>query len=296
MTHKVLKTILVILLLACGHVANAQTQQKTPFPYPAIPDSIQDITRRYDFFVTHFWDNANLDAVLKPGRALTQTFQDYLLVMPQATLKASINSVSKLMERAKANPKHMLTLANLAEQYAYGDSAIISGDEVYLAFIKPVVQNKKLKKEERQRFGHQFTVLNNTRVGYPMGKVQGFDREGNPAIFEPDSTKAQIVFFSDPDCEDCKIATARIKGNIRANQLIDSGELEVVVICTNDPDKQWQHAAKLYPKNWTVMTAPDLDMTHDVRAATPSFILMDHGTILAKHMPIERIMSILASI
>lgn len=296
MTNKFLKSILVLLMLFGVRVANAQTDQKTLFPYPAVPDTIEDIARRYDFFVSHFWDNANLDAVLKPGKALDRTFQDYLLIMPQASPRVSLNSVAKLMERAKSNPKHLLTLADLADRYAFGDSAIISSDDVYLTFIKPVVQNKQLKKEERLRYGHQFTVLNNTRVGFPLGKVQGFDRKGNPAIFETDSTKAQIIFLSDPDCEDCKTTRARLKGNVRANELIGSGELEIVVFCMVDPDAQWRQAAKLYPENWTVMTVPDLDMTIDVRGGTPSFILIDHGIILAKNMTTERIMSILAQI
>lgn len=296
MTNKILKTLFVLLLLISSRTAIAQTEQKPLFPYPAVPDSIEDITARYDYYISHFWDNANLDAVLKPSRALESTFKDYLLVMPQATPRTSINSVVRLMERAKSNPKHLLTLADLADRYAFGDSAIISGDEVYLAFIKPVVQNKKLKKEERLRYGHQFTVLNNTRVGYPMGKVPGFDRTGNAMILEPDTTKAQLIFLSDPECEDCKTTAARLKGNVRANELISAGEFEIIALCMVDPDAQWQQAAKLYPQNWTVMTAPDLDMTIDVRSGTPSFILMDHGVILAKNMNIERIMSILAQI
>ena len=296
MTQKILRTCIAMLLAFTAVVGEAQNAQKTQFPYPSVPDSIQDITRRYDFFVTHFWDNANLDAVLKNGETLEQTFKDYLLVMPQATPRASLSSIAKLTERAKINPKHLLTLADLADRYAFGDSAIIDSDEVYLAFIKPVVQNKKIKKEDRLRYAHQFTVLNNTRVGYPMGKVQGFDRTGTPVILEPDTTRAQIVFLSDPDCEDCKTIRARLKGNSRANELIKSGELEIIALCMVDPDDGWRQAAKLYPENWTVITAPDLDMTLDLRGGTPSFILMDHGAILAKSMTPERIMSILAQI
>ncbi len=296
MAKKIFNKLYLLLLVFTALAANSQTPQKTLFPYPEVPDSIQDISRRYDYFVSHFWDNAHLDAVLKPGPALDRTFRDYLLLMPQANPQVSINSVRRLMERAKDKPGHLLTLVDLADRYAFGDSALISSDDVYLAFIKPVVQNKKLKKEDRLRYAHQFTVLNNTHVGYPMAKVPGFDRNGNRVIFEPDTTRAQIIFLSDPDCEDCKTVTARLKGNVRANELIATGELEVVALCMVNADDAWIQAAKHYPDNWTVITAPDLDMTLDTRGGTPSFILMDRGTILAKNMSTERIMSILAQI
>ena len=48
----------------------------TLFPYPTVPDSRTTLTERADYFVTHFWDRANIKQSFSTLARLNTAFGD----------------------------------------------------------------------------------------------------------------------------------------------------------------------------------------------------------------------------
>lgn len=265
------------------------------FRYPAVPDSITDITARTDYFVANFWKHADMKRVFSSRPRLEEAFVEYLSPMSVATPDTVLASIDRLMKSVAKSPERQLFFGELAEKHLYGDSAEYISDLLYTSFLKPILRNKGIDKNRKLRWQQQFVQLNNTMVGWPLGVVPVTDRRGQGTVFVPDTAKVTVVMVADPECIDCRIAGGRLKGNVRVADLVKTGELAMAVLVATDMEgKEWEEYAARYPEDWFVGKNPDLDTVIDMRPATPFFILIDpKGRILSKTLDIERLLALL---
>lgn len=277
--------------------SRAQDQGATLFPYPSIPDSITSIPARYDYFVGHFWDHAPMNKVFSSRERLALAFDDFISPMRFTSGPVVLDAVSRLMKSVEKEPEKQLFFANLAENRLYGDSAELLSDKLYMAFIRPVLSNKKVDKASRERYRAQVIQLSNSQPGAPMPAVPYTDPDGQQRIYEHRDSVATIFFFNDPDCMDCTLARARLNADIRANELLDSGELDIVAISPVDADDAWKATTAGFNKKWIVGANPDADMLLDLRFGTPAFYIVDqNGILVAKNMNIEALLQVLGRI
>ncbi|MDE5961023.1 MAG: hypothetical protein K2H08_04825, partial [Duncaniella sp.] len=102
-----------------------------------------------------------------------------------------------------------------------------------------------------------------------------------------------VVFFNDPDCDDCNLAKLRLDADISTTQLIAEGKLKVVSISLSEPTQEWKEAVASYPSTWRVGANPDADMTIDLRAGTPEFYILDRNhNIRFKHLSIDQVLDV----
>lgn len=288
--------LILLGLLSVGAMLPAHAADPL-FRYSAVPDSITDIQARTDFYVTKFWQHADMKRVFSSRPRLEEAFVEYLSPMRVATPDSAINSISKLMKSLAKAPENQLFLGQLAEKHLYSDSAEYISDLLYTAFLKPILRNKAIDRNRKLRWQQQFVQLNNSMVGRPLGAVPVTDRQGQPAIYQPDSAKVTVVMIADPDCLDCKIASARLKGNVKVADLIADGSLEMAVLAATDlQGEEWAAYASQYPGSWFVGANPDLDTIIDMRPATPFFIIVDERRLIrAKNLTIDILLNLLGS-
>ncbi|MCF0218754.1 MAG: DUF5106 domain-containing protein [Muribaculaceae bacterium] len=291
------KILFLLALACCSNLAFGQTENvpQQLFPYPTIPDSISDINKRYDYFVAHFWDRADMKRIFSSKKRFADAFEDYLTPLRYATADTVFSSVKRFMTSLEKQPKDQYYIGEIAEELLYGDSALYVSDELYVAFLKPILRNKRIDRNLKARFESQFIRLNNTLVNHPIVGIPYVTAEGENQMLEPRPGVPVIIFLSDPDCMDCRMAGTRLKADGRTTELIDEGAIDVVVLsAVEGDDAQWLEYAKSFPEKWKVGTNPQLDTIIDMRAGTPAFYLLDeNGRIALKNTNIDVVISVM---
>lgn len=266
------------------------------FQYPQAPENLTTLSQRANYVIEHFWDKCNLKSAFSSRSKMTKAFKDYVTYMQFASVDTTTNSINKLINEVQKTPKNMLTLAEIAEETLYGDSAIFWSDELYCIFASAVINTKKISKVEKSRYQHQIKILQNSKVGaiapsfnYTTvdGKIESFDSIKAPAI---------ILFFNDPDCIDCRMAKVRLATDINLNKLINKDIIKIVSIHPGEADEKWKTDITNYPTNWIVGACEDIYNLYDMRTTPCIYQLDKNHKIIAKNVTVDGILMVVNNI
>ena len=279
------KTILLIIAII-GIIVPAKAQHRL-FPYPAIPDSLTNLYDRTDFLVAHFWEQCDMKKALKSPERLDSAFRDYISFMPHATVDVVYSSIDNLFTSIKNDVNAILSVGQMAEDALYGEKAEYWSDELYLKFIEPIILNKKVPATDRARYEHQYNILSKSIEGMTAPNAEYTTRYG--ATHNTDGQRAEFVvlFFNDPECEDCSMIKLRLDADVKTTSLIESGRLKVVAISITEPSDEWKEMVKDYPFEWEVGASPDIDSIYDIRSTPSIYLLNKEHKIVAKNLNID---------
>lgn len=287
-------SLLFIVLVALSSGTLAQDSSATLFQYPSIPDSITSIDARYNYYVAHFWDRAPRSSMFSSKQRFEKSFEDYISPMRFADMTVVENSIAAFMKLFEKKPERQLYIVRLAEDKLYGDSARMWSDDLYTAFIRPLLDNKKVDKTMKSRYRLHMTQLENSMLGKPVVQFDFIASDGSKGKMKPTPGAVTVIFFNDPECSDCDMARIRLAADIRANDLLKQGRLAVYSISVCEPDDEWRSKVGKFPSNWTKGASPDIDLELDMRGGTPSFYLIDeNGNLAAKHIDIDQLLQII---
>lgn len=286
-------SVLMSVLAALSFDISAQNTD-TYFPYPTPPDSLKTLNQRCDYLVTHFWDHCDLKKAFSSRPKMRQALADYLSFMPYATADVVYESIGKFMKKIEKQPEDQLFVVDEVEAQLTGDSCQYYSEQAYLPFARSLVANKRVDKTSKLRYQHQVQLLGTTQPGMIAPELAYTDRFGNPGSLASDSSQVIILYFSDPDCSDCRMARVQLDANIQASRLIDRGVVKVICITPDDYSEEWAQAVAKYPEKWTVTASPDADMIYHIKTYPSFYILDSQHKIHAKNYGIDEILEVLA--
>lgn len=283
-------TILVLLLSL-----SAKAQENTFFQLPVIPDELQSLQDRTDYMVKHYWDFCDLDKAFSSRDKMADAFDTYLSFMPYASAATVYEEVDKFMDRIAKKPENVLFIGDLAEAKLYSDSAAMQSDELFLIFAKAIVANKKVDKTSKLRYQHLVNVLSASAPGSLAPKFDFTDLNGNKGTFQVDTTKVgTILFFNDPECDDCNMARIRLDADFNTRQIVEGGKMDIVSVYASDPDPDWQMKAIDYPQAWKTVASEAVNDWYDLRVSPMFYVLNPNGAILLKTADVNDILNIMA--
>lgn len=272
-------SVLAILAMPFSNVRgqeNAAAQEpQSLFKYPVAPDTIKTLEGRTNYIISKFWDNYNLSKPIKDSVAFDKAFRDYITFFKYAHKNIVFSSIKNFMNKAQSNTANYVMIMEIAEKALYERGAEYWSDEVYLPFAKFFVDSKRIKSVYKSRYKEQIKKIEQCLQG-----SQAVDF----TFTKPDKTKMKLseitdkwilVFFNDPDCEDCSIARLRLSTDVTINKHIDEGRLVILSIYPGDYSKEWADNAKDYSEKWIVGASGEVDDVYDIRYS-PSFYLLDN--------------------
>ena len=195
---------------------------------------------------------------------MAEAFSDYLSFMPHASAKTVHKSIAKLLKDLEKQPADQLFFAQKAEELIHSDTSEVFSDELFLPFARAVVENKRIPAKDKTHFIDQTKILTATMLGSRMPDIAYTDRNGNKAVFSPDSTQVTILFFNEPDNHECLLAKARLNADSKSSSFIADGIMKIVAITKTEPGEDWISFAKTMPETWTVGAVPDIDKIYDI--------------------------------
>ena len=281
----------IIINAALPQRVAAQDTPETYFEYPKVPENLESLYERSNFFIENFWKRCNLKSAFSSRQKMEEAFRDYVSFMPYADADIVHNSIDRLIKEVSKNPKNLLALGEMAEAQLYSDTAKILCDECYLPFAQAVASNRKISKAEKARFEYQASALAGSQVGMTAPDF---------TFTRPDGTKGKLselpqgayvlLFINDPECTECELARIRLSADVSLNDLIDTGKLVVLSIYPGEPDEQWKDRTTVYNKKWIVGAMPEIDELYDMRNPPVIYYLNGQHEILSKTFNIDNLL------
>lgn len=269
----------------------AQEPAQTYFQYPQVPENLEKLGDRANFFIENFWKRCNFKSAFSSRQKMEQAFSDYVTFMPYADAEVVHKSIDNLITQVSKNPKNLLTLGEIAENILYGDTAKIVCDECYLPFAKAVAENRRISKADKARFEYQAGTLAGSQVGMVAPDFTFTAPDGSKGKLSdlPDNTYV-LLFINDPDCDECELARVRLAADPNLNDLIDNGSLKVLSIYPGEINDEWIDRTKIYNQKWIVGAAPDIDALYDMRRPPVIYYLNKKHEILSKTFDIDNLL------
>lgn len=280
---KKIKILLVFTFVAAFNIVYGQEAPKTLFPYPQAPDTISSLESRSNYIISHFWDKCDLSKPIKDEEGLEKAFQDYAVFFQFAHRQIVLTSINDLMNKAQSNPKNFMMLARIAEKSLYDVDGVLWSDEAYLPFAEYVVKSSKIKNIEKLRYKNQIEKINENKIGAVAQQFEYTDTNGSRKKFNSSETDNTLLFFNDPDCEDCRILRLRLSTDMALNKLIEDGKLQVLCIYPGEYSKEWAEDARRYSDLWEIGASEDADTKYDLRLIPNIYILDKDKKIIMKN-------------
>lgn len=266
------------------------------FPYPSVPDSIASFSARADYFVTHFWDRADIKKVFSNQQELKMAIRDYVEMMPHASASANVASISEIMSRLNRMPQQQAFVANAAVGYMYGDTALFWSDELVIPFAEAVSSNKKAPTDERNRMAEIARLLkSNVRGAIAPNPVMTHRGDEQKAVYEPnDSVTYQVLFFCSPKDNASDMIRMKLNADYLVSKLTEAGIIKITSVYPGEPDSdEFRTLIAKTPSEWIAGALPQARAEFDVRALPSFYLLTGKGFLVEKNLSYDGLLSIL---
>lgn len=284
---------MIVSLPSVKGMAQDVETPKTLFEYPVAPDTIQKFENRVNYIVTRFWNNYDFSKPIENLEAFNGAFVDYLGFLRYCHRTVAISSVRDFMFKAQANKANFEKIAMLSDLNLYQVGAEYWSDEIYMEFLKPVVNNKALKQDIRKYYAKHMERMNNTQLRGSMAGVEFTDAEGNKKKVGDIEAEMLLLFITLDGDADQSFQRVRLSTDVTINNLLADGKVKLLCLSPEKYSKEWARNASNYATNWIVGACPELAMDgkYDVRFM-PCFIILDkEKLIIQKNVDLETIKS-----
>lgn len=230
----------LFVLWACTLV-QAQAQQS--FPYPAIPDTLRSVEQRAGYLSEHYWDNYNFaDTLLLKSKEVTeQGFVNFIDILNRFNLDNASKGVAHkdiaqkgitrkditqqgiaqkditqkgiacFTRKAFSNTAAKERFENLIEHYFEDQLSPVRNDRVYLIFLEEMKNSPCFDETEKERIAFKIKTTNKNLPGDIAINFKFKDKSGKEHQLSDYKDQKVILYFYDPDCENCHKVSAWLK-------------------------------------------------------------------------------------
>lgn len=230
------KTIYTILgLLFCVLSVRAQ---EAAFPYPEIPDEVEEPEARMAYLLDHFWqDYVFADSTAMNREVGEQGMVDFLNFMQHADSVSAAHGAVVLADSLAVHPSALTFFEGLMEHYLGDYDSPLHSDEVYAHLLRALP-------ESPQRVWLLEQLAKN-QVGSLAADILVTTPEGKQTRLYKIKAEQTLLIFYDPDCRRCQ----RLDAQLEQEPLIQQNpRLKVVRKDVNDLNGEYYvpHTPALY--------------------------------------------------
>ena len=200
----------LFILLACMLI-QAQAQTKAPsqpqqsFPYPALPDTLRSVEQRAGYLSEHYWDNYNFaDTLMLESEEVTeQGFVNFIDILGRFSPAIAQKGIAGFTQRAFKNTAAKERFESLIEHYFENPQSPLRNDRVYLLFLEEMKNSSCFDEAEKERLAFKIKTTNKNLPGDIAINFNFKDENGMSHQLSDYRDQKVILYFYDPDCENC---------------------------------------------------------------------------------------------
>ena len=226
---------IIVGLLSCALSLSAQ---ETAFPYPEIPDEVEEPEARMRYLLEHFWqDYAFADSTAMNREVGEQGMVDFLNFMQYADSVSAMQGASVFADSLETHPSAVPFFEGLMARYLGDSESPLYSDVVYVQLLRALP-------ETPQRVW-LLEQLEKNRVGDRAADILVKDSNGKEKRLWKIKAEQTLLIFYDPDCRRCQRLEAQLKNE---PLIVQNLHLKVVRKDVNDLQGEYYvpHTPALY--------------------------------------------------
>lgn len=246
---------LIVTLTACtdnGDTNSNNTPAYKPFSLPIVPNMIQSEEERIAYLCEHFWDNLNTNdtILLRNGEKFEEYFALYLTFIKREPIDISTKNILSFLNKTGKNNEWSELIMQMATKYLYHIESPLLSEELYIPFAQYALSIPNLSIKDSILYTHRLEVALKNRPGSIANDFPFVTSKGKQTTLHKSIDKCTLLFFNDPECENCKEAKSQLTGNDIIRQMTENGTLQPIMIYTEGDSEVWKQHKHDCPKGW----------------------------------------------
>ncbi len=304
-------TLLCLCLLpgSCRQQYNSASAQTMPtdsttvparFPYPEIPPVIVSPEERAAYLLRHYWekfDFADTTLLHRPEIA-EQGVVDFLdLLAMHATPETSEESLQAFCQLFAAHDDARREMPELVKKYLYEPNSPLHNEPLFASFLAIMCREPALQDDPaRSRWNFLLELMGRNNPGQKASDFTYYTPAGKQNTLYNTPGKLTILFFYDPQCENCHRTLLGLKASRELADATAKGEITLLAVYTEEDEDTWRATLNELPATW--LTATDrkgiqTDALYDLKAMPSLYLLDQSKKVLLKDAPFEEIFAYL---
>lgn len=298
----------IIFLFSCQGNKNNENlssgQQKNDivseakFPFPHIPDLLQEPTERKQYLLLHYWDAFDFtDTVLLARKDITeQAFANQLALLMETSTTDSllVQSIDNLCRRMECEDYACKLFMQMAENYLYQSDSPYYNEHIYAVFLKRMLVSTCLDADRKGALCFYLELIQRNNPGDKATDFSYFLPNGKKCSLAQTVVRGNylLLVFYDPECTSCHAVLEEMISDTRLQGEISSGRITVLAVYTEDNETVWRSALSEMPHEWIV--GQDKMQVHegalyDIKAMPSLYLLDSEKRILLKDVSYRKI-------
>lgn len=190
------------LLLVCA-LAPALAQHT--FPYPSMPDTLRTVEQRAAYLSTHYWDNFDFadTLALQDKELAEQGFVNFIDMLSRFDQQVAQKGITAFTAKAYVHAASKEKFENLIEEYCADNKSPLRNDLLYGQFLKAMKTSSCFDETEKERIDFKLKATLKHLPGDIASDFSFTLADGKPHHLSDYKDKRVILYFYDPDCENC---------------------------------------------------------------------------------------------
>ena len=285
---KRLKALIVLMTFVIGLTA------QTNFPLPQIPESIAQPEVRLSYLLNHFWDNYQFSDTTQVNQDLgEQGFADFLNLLGYGNDEIIDQATKTFFEQAFKSRWGKAHYSQLINHYLDNPNSPLRNDGIYVHFLRNIRPYFANDAATRERYAFKLKQAKKNLPGQLATDFSYTERSGKQGKMSGLQAKFTLLFFHDPDCENCK----RIMPLAVQERQLQRQDLKVLLIYADKDYDAWKKDIHTYPANWIDAYSPNGEIMQKLIyyvPATPSFYLLDADKkVILKDASLDTVLALL---
>ena len=226
--------IYMVFLLCCALGIQAQ---QADFPYPEIPEEIEEPEERLSYWLTHFWERyAFADTTAINREVGEQGMVDFLNFMLEDSVVAT-QGATVFADSLVAHPSALSFFEGLMAHYLDDPDSPLYSDRVYAHLLRAL--------PETPQRSWLLENLAKNQVGSRATDILVKTSDGKQVRLYDIKAEQTLLIFYDPDCKRCQRLEAQLK---QEPLIMQNPRLQVVRKDVNDLKGEYYvpHTPSLY--------------------------------------------------
>ena len=234
-----------------------------------------------------YWDHLNVTdtATLFKKQSGERLLVDYLYMLDHTSAALAHSGLATFLDKTLTSQAVFGHFSRLLEKYLYYPDSPLRNEELYIDVLAYYMQDERLDPVDKVKFQYQLSMLYKNRLGHTAENFNFVTPSGNKSNLYSINAPLTLLFFYDPDCENCRETIRQLSGNLMLKSMQDKKELQVLAVYTADNIKLWKDYASLIPSQWVNgydKQQINKQKIYDLRAYPTLYLLDKNKTVVLK--------------
>jgi thioredoxin-related protein len=262
---------------------------------PDIPKEITEPSQRATYLVMHYWDKYDFGdtSFLMTNNLLERSFVDYVDLLSFVSGDAMDKSVCSLMKKAEERQETFLFISKLSEQYLYNPDSPVYDEEKLILFLRQELKSSALNEADKIRPQILFESVMKNRTGQTANDFTYTLTDDKTGTLHALKADYILLYFNDPECEDCLMLTRKLIVSPIINDFIKQGKLKILTVYTNDDVEAWKKHASAVLNSWIYSRDAEqlinMEGIYDIKRFPTIYLLDKDKKVLLKDTTFEMV-------